>query len=234
MGAKFGHFSVLDGTVDEVTGVLRMLPRNTFMSRFDRLRGTLDPNAKPLEPDGRKFLELLGKAADVGQSTFFIGTNGKWVTVFQDDGGSSAEWNALRASESIHKRVLHISLFDDDMFTLALYEKGVLLTKHVSGSTEPYGVKASLGDLDIISSTFSIPAEKGRLEKILSSEDLGKKIDDLETLLAMKLWVLHEQDARKLGWKKVIAGQSAKSRKEAKDAETAMQEMINRRKNQQS
>jgi hypothetical protein len=214
MGTKFAHFSIQNSSLDETIELLQLIPqRKLTIEKFNSFGKMMSPgNWKPIAPEAANLLEGLFKQVNLSQRTFFVGSNEKWITVFNDDSGVSAESNAMTLSKLNSKTFLVISDFDDDVFQLVIIKDGIELTRHVSGNAEAYGMSVgeSFGDLDIIANTLEIANQKEQLRDILKKDNVFQKIPELEKLIGMTLWIPTEQQMKEMGWKRVVISEASK------------------------
>ena len=220
MGTKFAHFSISDSSIDQTIGLLNLIPkRPNIMEIMKRVAPDNELFNKPIEqlkkPENQsdeqwqKFQKDWSKATKYMNSqkrTYYVGQNLNWTTVFSEEFGfESIDVYTLSLSKNTDKLFFTIGLFDEDVFTFSVIKQGKILTHHVSGSAEIYGMKQSLGDSAIFAETFNIAPRKEQLEQILKTNDkhLDKKITGLENLVSVKLW-LNRSAPRELRWKKVI------------------------------
>jgi len=206
MGAKFAHFSIFQMDVEEAIKLLGGVPGTPMNA--DRLEAfmkkTSPSDFKPLTDEAKEAITKLFNMANKSRKEYMVGVNGKWTTVFNEwFDWSSIEEAAITFSKKTEKICFDISMFDSDVFTLSVYKKGKVLTRHISGATEIYDKKSSLGDIDIIADTFGITEQKETLQKVLEKDDLEEKVTDLEKLFNVKLWRIYTDLAKKMGWKKV-------------------------------
>lgn len=205
MGANFGHFSVFDSSIQEAQETLKSLSSgDNCPLKFDKAMQRAHPNIKPGTEEAIKLVNKLYKAGNPYGSTYYIGTNGKWVTIFNEwFGWGSVEPVAIKYSKNSMKLCFAISLFDSDVFSLAVIKEGYVLTRHICGDKEAYGVESSLGNIDILADTFGINEAKEQLQKILEKDDQEDKISDLERLFDLKLWGINQKELKSMGGKKV-------------------------------
>jgi hypothetical protein len=207
MGTKFAHFSISDSSVDQTIGLLNLIPKRPNVIEMIKRMHPEDPDMfKKLQessaPESKKLIQYLVS----GTREYYIGQNLNWITVFSEEFGfESIDVYTLRLSKNTDKLFFTIGLFDDDVFTFSVIKEGKILTHHVSGAAEIYGMKQSLGDAAIFAETFNVVPRKEQLEQILKTNDLDlyKKLTELENLVSVKLW-LNRSAPRELRWKKVI------------------------------
>ncbi len=220
MGTKFDHFSILNSDIDSTVELLKILPKKPnaleimkrlapdnelFNKPFDEIKKTENQSDEEWHKMQKDFLKLE-KMLNSQKRTYYVGKNNDWITVSSEEfsfmGNSDL---VLGASKTINNPILTLGLFDEDVFTLSLVMKGMVVTRHVSGSVTAYGMNKSLGDINSFVEIFHIIPQKDKLEQILKNndDDLYKKIEELENLLSIKLWI-NRSAPGELKWKKVV------------------------------
>lgn len=204
MGAKFGHFSVLENDTKKVIQILKTKKMNDIdLQQFKETAKKLDPNYEPFTDAQNPFLLKLIRMMNTSIRTYYVGSNGKWITIFNDTyGWGSAEQACLEFSLKCDKLCFSASLFDSDVFTLTIFKNGEMLTQHVSGYPEAYDTPSVLGNADIIADTFDVSVPVKNLKDVLWDKELDNKITELERILNIKLWGIYKEEVEKAGWVK--------------------------------
>lgn len=125
----------------------------------------------------------------------------EWVTVLN----SNFAWESIKEigvkfSKSIQGLILAVGYFDDDVFSIHLIKNGKVLTSHVSGDgASCYGEKERLGDIELLIRELKLDISTENLQSILEMEDLQKKVEELEKITLLPLWMKEEwlEDAPK-------------------------------------
>ncbi|WP_088228807.1 hypothetical protein [Desulfosporosinus sp. FKB] len=91
-------------------------------------------------------------------------------------------------SKKIEKTILTVGYFDDDVIALHIFRNGKCVTCHISEYA--YGYKKKIGNPSKFVSELELPdSDTERLKGIFKCEDLAKKVELLERLLAAPLWI---------------------------------------------
>jgi hypothetical protein len=204
VGSKFAHISIFDSNIQEAIKLLEFLPKRPVL--FDKMNKAAPGVIKALQSmqatdkNAKWSLEWLSTSKTV----YYVGKNNKLVTIFSEEfNWESIDNQTLAMSEKNPKIFLTVSNYDDDVFQFSIIKDGKILTKHVSDSGG-YGAKPEIGDLDVIANTFKISGEKDKLRAILENNDVSQKMDALQKLLNVDLWLDEPEELVKNKWQKVV------------------------------
>jgi hypothetical protein len=204
VGSKFAHISIFDSNIKEAIKLLEFLPKRPIL--FDKMNKAVPGVIKALQTmqardkNAKWSLEWLSTSKTV----YYVGKNNKLVTIFSEEfNWESIDNQTLAMSEKSPKIFLTVSNYDDDVFQLSIIKDGKILTKHISNSGG-YGIKPEIGDMEVIANIFEITGEKDKLKEILENKDVPKKMDALQKLLNVDLWLDEPDELIKNKWQKVI------------------------------
>jgi hypothetical protein len=218
MGTKFSHFNILNSSIDQTMGLLTLIPkRPNALEVMKRLAPDNELFNKPIneikKPENssdeqwQKFQKDWTQATKYMKSqkrAYYVGQNQNWITVFSEEFGfGSIDVYTLPLSKKISNTFLTVGLFDEDVLILTIIKNGNILTRYVCGG-QSYEIEDTFGDINIFAEAFNIIPQKTQLEQILKNNDdnLYKKIEELEKLCNLKLWI-NRSLPRELKWKKV-------------------------------
>jgi hypothetical protein len=208
MGTKFGNFSILGSNIKEASELLVFIPkRRNILEIMDKINpengrkfSTIVQEMVQGDPQYKKAFEYMSSS----KSDYYLGTNHKWTTIYSEEfGWGSTENHSMEISKHYPNFVFSASLFDEDVFQFNILKNGVILSEHISGDAEINDAKKSLGDIKVICQVFNIIGQENKLENILNYDDLAKKIEDLEIILGVDIWINDIKDLKTKGWKKV-------------------------------
>lgn len=130
-------------------------------------------------------------ALDMLKSNFkaYVGEFNGWVSLLHSEfSWGSVEEYALSLSQVLNDPVLAVSYFDDDVLSLGVYLKGVLVTQHIK-TYGGYDIEDEEVDAESFIRTLNIKVTLAELRSALSSENIEKQVDDLVELLGFPLWM---------------------------------------------
>jgi hypothetical protein len=206
MGAKFANFSILQGDVKKTIELLKKMPKPAGSQAMINLLSKAEAENLSREAVDKKQVEsMFSQLRDAfGSSIYYVGKNSQWVTVFSETFGvESIEQFAARFSAKSPQLFMTIGDFDDDVFMLSLMCKGKVLTRYVS---EPYEMLmvGNLGNTTQTAELLGMPEKKGVLNDILKEKDIKTRIEGLEKLLGMKLWLNSPDRLPVSAWEKIV------------------------------
>jgi len=137
MGEKFGNFSILNISFEETVKLLEFYPQEPITGDYLKsVMKSLIRDNKPQTEELNKFVDSLAQISNLEERIFYIGTRGKWTTVYSEDFFTGNEINIMPLTNVCNNTFVISEVFDGDVFGLAVIKKGVLLTRHVSGATD--------------------------------------------------------------------------------------------------
>jgi hypothetical protein len=112
-----------------------------------------------------------------------------WTTIVREDFQIELiDQEARKLSKKIDMLVVAIGYYDDDVFTISLFRNGKKIVNHISNNA--YGFTKKIGNPAVFVQELGLEEEcKKYLKFIFKCENIYKKIELLEKLLGVPLWL---------------------------------------------
>jgi hypothetical protein len=112
-----------------------------------------------------------------------------WVSLLHTGfSWGSVEEFALNLSQELDVPVLAVSYFDDDILSIGVYLKGMLVSQHIK-TYGGYDIEDVEVDAESFIRTLDINVTPVELRSALSSENIEEQVDALADLLGFPLWL---------------------------------------------
>jgi len=171
MGQNYASFHIItENTKETLKQVEQYFSSNTSSNGknicMENLSEIFDGSAN----DKLNFLNYMLNLLEYSSKLILINNN--FISIYDESFSlENIETEGINLSKYIEKPIIGTGNFDDDVFSIILFQKGEIITKYTMGEgLEEYEFKQSFMDLELFKKVTSLSIEK--LDELLKEKDI--------------------------------------------------------------